>query len=162
MCRVDGLGHRRGEVLPADDRDHRPYGDAADEQGDAGEDQIRLGVPAGRPAWIQCSAAEATTAQLKVGVEPPNAPPPRGHVSQRFVNLAAEEVVALLRETVAPNLWKSVLARAGEILDSKGWTHGYSIQSRPRARMRELVNQARERALAWFALRASISSIVVA
>ncbi|WP_074317250.1 ATP-binding domain-containing protein [Micromonospora cremea] len=53
-------------------------------------------------------------------VEPSDAPPRRGHVSQRFVDLAAEEVVALLRGTVAPNLWESVLARAGEILDAEG------------------------------------------
>ncbi|MER7591804.1 UvrD-helicase domain-containing protein [Micromonospora sp. NPDC127501] len=53
-------------------------------------------------------------------VEPSDAPARRGHVSQRFVDLAAEEVVALLRGTVAPNLWESVLARAGEILDADG------------------------------------------
>lgn len=37
--------------------------------------------------------------------------------SQRFVDLGAEEVVALLRETVAPSLWQAVLNRAGELLD---------------------------------------------
>ncbi|WP_328423964.1 UvrD-helicase domain-containing protein [Micromonospora sp. NBC_00389] len=73
-------------------------------------------------------AAGSDAAEVKDGphggpraaVEPSNAPQPRGHVSQRFVDLAAEEVVALLRETVAPNLWKSVLARAGEVLDAEG------------------------------------------
>ncbi len=44
------------------------------------------------------------------------APVRQAPVSQRFVDLAAEEVVTLLRGTVAPNLWAPVLARAGELL----------------------------------------------
>lgn len=78
-----------------------PKSDAADGSDAAGAE----GGPHVRPAVV---------------VETSDAPPPRGRVSQRFVDLAAEEVVALLRETVAPNLWESVLARAGEILDIEG------------------------------------------
>ncbi|MDH6462764.1 DNA helicase IV [Micromonospora sp. A200] len=45
-------------------------------------------------------------------------PSPRP-ASRRFVDLGAEEVVALLRETVAPSLWHAVLSRAGELLDQE-------------------------------------------
>jgi DNA helicase IV len=62
----------------------------------------------------------ATEVQAVQPVSPPTpapATPPRVNATQRFVDLGAEEVAALLRETVAPNLWKAVLARAAELLD---------------------------------------------
>lgn len=43
--------------------------------------------------------------------------PQSGNRSRRLVEIAAEEVVTLLRETVAPNLWKPVLARASQLVD---------------------------------------------
>ncbi|WP_319462719.1 HelD family protein [Micromonospora sp. RTP1Z1] len=48
------------------------------------------------------------------GTQPSSRP-----ASRRFVDLGAEEVVALLKETVAPSLWHAVLNRAGELLDQE-------------------------------------------
>lgn len=53
---------------------------------------------------VQSKKADATTAATA------------GHRSQPFIELGAEEVASLLRETVAPNLWAAVLSRAAELL----------------------------------------------
>jgi hypothetical protein len=50
----------------------------------------------------------------------PHRPSPRQHLPRcpnGFIDLGAEEVEALLRGTIAPDVWQSLLARAGELLD---------------------------------------------
>lgn len=51
-------------------------------------------------------------------VRPP-APMPQGKASERIVNLAAEEVATLLRDTVSPKLWASVISRVGDLLNDQ-------------------------------------------
>ncbi|RAO26577.1 DNA helicase [Micromonospora saelicesensis] len=59
---------------------------------------------------VSAFAGQKTTSDTQQSARP---------VSRRFVDLGAEEVVALLKETVAPNLWQAVLDRAGELLDQE-------------------------------------------
>ncbi|WP_327032713.1 ATP-binding domain-containing protein [Micromonospora ureilytica] len=59
---------------------------------------------------VSAVAGQKTTSDTQQSARP---------VSRRFVDLGAEEVVALLKETVAPNLWQAVLDRAGELLDQE-------------------------------------------
>lgn len=47
------------------------------------------------------------------------APTARGRASERFIQLAAEEVATLLQDTVSPSLWASVLERVRELLSER-------------------------------------------
>lgn len=90
-----------------------PWGEILDELLGSNSDAAADGSDA-------AEVKEASTTGPRPAVEPSRPTPQRRHVSQRLVDLAAEEVVAVLRETVAPNLWKSVLVRAAEVLDVEG------------------------------------------
>ncbi len=79
---------------------------------------------AGRPSHTADRVARSGAANAGAASAPPAsgaARPLTGDAgrSQRFVDMGAEEVVTLLRETVSPNLWRHVLARAAELLDEE-------------------------------------------
>ncbi|MFY1586531.1 HelD family protein [Micromonospora sp. WMMD734] len=52
----------------------------------------------------------------KIGDVDPPPPAPRTKASLRVVTASAEDIVELLRESVAPNLWQEVLNKAAEII----------------------------------------------
>ncbi|WP_422745605.1 HelD family protein [Micromonospora sp. WMMD754] len=105
---ADAVDAEEGSELEPD-----PWGEVLDEllgsKSDAADDGLNA-----------AEVKDSSHAGPRPVTVPSHAPSPRGNVSQRFIDLAAEEVVTLLRETVAPNLWKSVLTRAGEVLDAEG------------------------------------------
>ncbi|MEO3778207.1 ATP-binding domain-containing protein, partial [Micromonospora sp. B11E3] len=84
----------------------------------AGMAEMGVDLSASNPGDSQPTPDPVLTAPRPNPEPAPTAP--RTKASARLITAAAEDVVELLRESVAPNLWQAVLTRAAEIISDSG------------------------------------------